>query len=805
MNFNAPHPKHLLIPTLVLALALGLLAGRARPAASAPAANIYYLAPDGDDANDGSLAHPWATLEYALTQLSAGDTLQLRQGTYREDHLTVDLHGTPAAPIVIESYPGERAQIDGGIEDFLTAPNARWELVDANISLYRSIDTFSGSFVGAWLLDDDIRLVTYDVAANLESTNYGPVNGYDPIYQGPGIQLRDDGHLYIRLTQNPNDLIDPNGDPIDPIPADVDPNHNAISVFFSSVLFYLDGAEYVQFRDLDFAHAKYIFDIRNASNHITFEGCTLDSGGYGMVVRDAHDFDIRDCEFNSGLPDYVYWTDVKNGAYETAEAYPEHQSKALTGNLSGFDIRGCLFRNSMDGVGVMDGSVGVSIIGNRFLVMRDDALDLRPGIADVEIAHNLLWKVGSGVSMTETDADPLGHVYIHHNIIDTSIYQHGGREGNYREANWPTWTVLDPFGSHGEDEAAWWKVYNNTCVGRKSGYENAPAGPHAIAGNPEKYVENNIFLMLDDRTIFRGDHASTGAHYDGDVFHRLASGPKPLFRDFGDGGDYDTLAQFRSQSGTDWEMTGLEEDPELDMTAITGAVYDAPTMWQRYTPANLHMFTQGASYQGLGWPETGHDFYRGAVAPLHLWAAPDAAALHITWELTATLPVTATWRISYAGPAGDAPSPIDGIPLDDRGRSLTGLTNGATYTVTLNAMLAGSPVITDVVSAQPASPPPLAPALALTPVDVTTLRLSWQRASGDLRYQVWRSETPYFDLSGPGAGRVDAAPWQWDDASALGDPAVNHYYRVIALRSDGAATISGRVGEFDFGLTPGGP
>ena len=26
----------------------------------------------GADANDGSLAHPWATLEYALTQLSAG-------------------------------------------------------------------------------------------------------------------------------------------------------------------------------------------------------------------------------------------------------------------------------------------------------------------------------------------------------------------------------------------------------------------------------------------------------------------------------------------------------------------------------------------------------------------------------------------------------------------------------------------------------------------------------------------------------------------------------------------------------------
>jgi hypothetical protein len=37
----------------------------------------------------------------------------------------------------------------------------------------------------------------------------------------------------------------------------------------------------------------------------------------------------------------------------------------------------------------------------------------------------------------------------------------------------------------------------------------------------------------------------------------------------------------------------------------------------------------------------------------------------------------------------------------------------------------------------------------------------------------------------------------------LGDPAANHYYRVVVLRSDGGSFISSRVGEFDFALTPG--
>jgi hypothetical protein len=49
---------------------------------------------------------------------------------------------------------------------------------------------------------------------------------------------------------------------------------------------------------------------------------------------------------------------------------------------------------------------------------------------------------------------------------------------------------------------------------------------------------------------------------------------------------------------------------------------------------------------------------------------------------------------------------------------------------------------------------------------------------------------------------VFAAPWQFDD-DALGDPAVNRYYRVVGLKQDGGASISARAGEFDFTLTPG--
>ena len=49
--------------------------------------SIYYVAPSasgGSNSNNGSISSPWETITYALTQLSAGDTLYLREGTYRE-------------------------------------------------------------------------------------------------------------------------------------------------------------------------------------------------------------------------------------------------------------------------------------------------------------------------------------------------------------------------------------------------------------------------------------------------------------------------------------------------------------------------------------------------------------------------------------------------------------------------------------------------------------------------------------------------------------------------------------------------
>jgi len=355
--------------------------------------SAYFMATSGSDANDGTIDHPWHSLDYLLSNLSAGDVLYIRSGTYFEQDMNIQLSGTAGEPILIQSYPGEQAEISGAIANLREANNGNWTLVDGGINLYKSVHAYEPqAYMNAWLTDDDLHLITYG-----ETT------------------------------------------------------------------------------------------------------------------------------------DYDSW-------------------------------------------------------------------------------NNLMWSVGAGVSgaFDSEFSSNNGDVYIHHNIIDFSFYQHGGREGNYREDHWPVWQVIHAFAHHGDSYGARWKVYNNTVIGRKSGYEWNPAGlPDGLYGNDGLYVYNNIFFVTDDRIIFSDYPVSSGAHYDGNVvFRRNPEKPEkfPLFYKFGNGENYTSLDNFRANSGTGWEQNGLETDPAFDLTALENTVYARGQMRKRYTPANPVIFTEGMSYAALSWP-----------------------------------------------------------------------------------------------------------------------------------------------------------------------------------------------------------
>lgn len=72
----------------------------------AHAATTYHVATTGSNSNPGTEKDPWRTVAHATLQLSAGDTLYVKNGTYVEEMIRIQRTGTPSAPIKLLAYPG---------------------------------------------------------------------------------------------------------------------------------------------------------------------------------------------------------------------------------------------------------------------------------------------------------------------------------------------------------------------------------------------------------------------------------------------------------------------------------------------------------------------------------------------------------------------------------------------------------------------------------------------------------------------------------------------------------------------------
>ena len=98
--------------SLISALALSGLTGLAVSPTTAVTAATYYVAPNGDDSNPGTIDRPWRTIRKAANTLVAGDTVYLRAGTYSEQ-VNFTRSGSSNSPITFEAYPGETPIVDG--------------------------------------------------------------------------------------------------------------------------------------------------------------------------------------------------------------------------------------------------------------------------------------------------------------------------------------------------------------------------------------------------------------------------------------------------------------------------------------------------------------------------------------------------------------------------------------------------------------------------------------------------------------------------------------------------------------------
>jgi len=96
----------------------------------------FYVAPDGNDSNPGSLEKPFKTPPRGVKELMPGDTLHIRAGTYRvkmSNHIGLApvCSGEEGKPITLRNYKNEHVKIDvTGLEFGVSNNGFSWIVFD---------------------------------------------------------------------------------------------------------------------------------------------------------------------------------------------------------------------------------------------------------------------------------------------------------------------------------------------------------------------------------------------------------------------------------------------------------------------------------------------------------------------------------------------------------------------------------------------------------------------------------------------------------------------------------------------------
>lgn len=125
-------------------------------------AHLYYVAPNGNDSNPGTLEAPFLTINHAAQLALPGDTVRVREGVYREWVDPAEGGLTPASRITYEAMPGEHVVIKGS--EIVTG----WTLVDGTVwtvtvdnTLFGDWNPFARAVEGDWLMsprEDPVHL-----------------------------------------------------------------------------------------------------------------------------------------------------------------------------------------------------------------------------------------------------------------------------------------------------------------------------------------------------------------------------------------------------------------------------------------------------------------------------------------------------------------------------------------------------------------------------------------------------------------------------------------------------------------------
>jgi hypothetical protein len=287
-----------------------------------------FVAPTGDDANPGTEAKPWRTINAALKHLEPGDTLYLRGGIYFEN-VYCAIAGRPDAFITIRSYPGELAVIDGGLSEFQQDARGCWQPYKDGAAgefistrFYKNIRDVVGLFG-----DSNVGLQTYWYAMDLRSDNELWIPDeklmVKPIYCGPGLWYdKQTGRIHCRLAHTRLELPASSNHKITHYRGQTDPRQLPLVIApFNSRPLFVDQAMYIRFQDLVIRGGGYVTVDLLFGVGIEFDNCTIYAGTYGIWAKNTGPLKMTHCGVYGMIPPWAFRRENELYSY-TSKAYP---------------------------------------------------------------------------------------------------------------------------------------------------------------------------------------------------------------------------------------------------------------------------------------------------------------------------------------------------------------------------------------------------------------------------------------------------------------------------------------------------
>lgn len=499
----------------------------------------FVDAAKGNDANDGSEATPWRTLNHAAPKLQPGDTLYLRAGTYYES-VAIKALGTADKPITIRTFPNELVILDGGFREFFDTPATAWEpLHSGQADEYRSTKSYpmGGGFGNFG--DSLVPLHRYLTIADLRSTNEFYRDGLSDrtddlqgIYSGPGVR-RDPatGRIHVRLSHTQLPGLGENA-----YRGETDPRKLPLVIAGHDYTLAVEGSKHLRFQDLIFRGASRSAvlvtrdeeDINSDSEAIEFDGCTFYGSGSALRVNHTHGLKIVDCRMHGHSAPWLSRFSNKNRAYAGYLVVVEGRD---------FEIAHSLFTDHHDFLQCQQMN-GLKFHHNLVDNFDDDGIEPGPntGRGVTLVYQNHLSRIlgtftAHGSKPIAVDTVPGSGVYVFRNLIDLRL-------GTYKSP--PTAADSDPTGAflnhpsngiltdHGSPAQPPYYVYHNTCIMPNNAFRNHYAmGWAGCMHGTTRRVFNNIFVQVDGvpGLNFATLPPTEDIETDGNLFWGLKDGP----------------------------------------------------------------------------------------------------------------------------------------------------------------------------------------------------------------------------------------------------------------------------------------